>query len=143
MCSSDLALTGKGRGVLRVDGDVRAPTLRADLVVRGLSTSDWTFGDGRVSVGLLPDRQATPVDVDDRPLVATIAASTAWSLGRYDVRASWAIDREVLAADVRAVDVDLSLLGPLVGPSAPTLLGTANVTATVQGPIDEIGRAHV
>ena len=133
-----IALKGKGKGVLRVDGDVRAPTLRADLVVRGLSTSDWSFGDGRVAVGLQPDRQATPVDADDRPLVATVAASTAWSLGRYDVRASWAIDREVLAADVRAVDVDLSLLGPLTGPSAPTLMGVANMTATLQGPIDAL-----
>jgi hypothetical protein len=140
-----IALKGKGRGLVRIDGDVRAPTLRAELVVRGLSASEWTFGDGRVAVGLAPDSvSSTTTMPDDRPLVATVAASTAWALGRYDVRAAWALDREVLSADIRAVDVDLSTLAPLLGPSAPTLAGAANVNATLQGPLDALtGRVRL
>ncbi|MBM4281205.1 MAG: hypothetical protein FJ137_10770 [Deltaproteobacteria bacterium] len=163
-----IGLKGRGAGVLRVDGDVRQPTLRADLVVRGLAVKDWVLGDGRVSVGLAPDVVAADVvdpatapraatraggttagaaggdDEPARPLVVTVAASTGWDLGRYDVRAGWALDRGVLSLDARINDLDLSLLRPLFGSSLPPLSGTVNGTATLAGRPDALtGRVRL
>jgi hypothetical protein len=155
------ALRGRGSGVVRFDGDVRQPTIRADLVVRGLAAQDWALGDGRVSVGLGPDSvgaaaataaaarlsgsgSATKESAASRALLVTVAASTAWDLGRYDVRAAWAIDRRVVSADVRASDVDLAAVRPWLGATLPPVAGTVNVTATVSGPLDALtGRVRL
>jgi hypothetical protein len=152
-------LRGRGAGIVRIDGDVRQPSLRAELFVRGLALSDFGLGDGPVSIGLAPDHASTlpkgasstedTTQHDDAsrarpPLVVSVSAATRWDLGRYDVRAAWALSRETLVAEMRASDVDLSVLAPLLGSSAPPLSGIAHAQASLSGRLDDLtGRIRV
>jgi hypothetical protein len=144
-----VGLRGKGAGSVVVDGDVRAPRVLARLVVRGLAVADWKFGDGPVEAGLRPRvlrPGARPPGADDEapPLVATLAARTGWDLGHYDVQAAWDIDAETLNANVAIDSVDLSLLHPVLGSSAPLLEGAVSGSATLAGPLDALtGRVRL
>ncbi len=127
-------LRGRARGLVVIDGDVRMPTLRADLAVVQLQVADFVFGDGRVSLGLAPDPAG-----GEKALSVSASASTTWDLGHYDVRASYAIDRQVIAADIKLRDVDLVQLRPWLPEDAIVpFVGLASGSVVASGPIDAL-----
>jgi hypothetical protein len=122
-------LEGRARGLAIVSGRLTAPTARADLTMRGLGVAGFALGDGPVTVAIAPD-----ADGPDDALLAMISSATSSPKGRFDARLSYAIARDVVAADVRLRDVDLSGLVTLPETVAP-LEGFVDGTLTMSGPL--------
>ena len=128
--SSSARLKGRARGSLRLAGPATTPTLRGDLFVRGLSVSGVGFGDGPVTVGVMPDVRG-PKD----SLAVTLAASTRWQRGDWVVRASYALQRDAVAAELLLRDVDLSVLQPWLADVVVPLEGSINGSVELTGPL--------
>ncbi len=127
-------LKGFGRGVVAIDGDVRVPGLKADLVVKQLSLKGFMLGDGAVSVGVHPDPAGGP-----KALAVSLSGSLGWDLGAYDVRASYALARDLVNAEINATDVDLVQLRPfLPKDSIVPFVGVVNGQLGASGPIDRL-----
>lgn len=127
-------LQGSARGVVAIDGDVRAPSLKADLIVKQLSAQGFTFGSGRLSIGVYPD-----VGGGSQALTLTAAGVLAWDFGRYDVRAAYALGRNTVNAELKVADVDLAHLGPLLPQVGfAGMHGLVNGQLTASGPLDHL-----
>jgi hypothetical protein len=122
-------LQGRGRGLAIISGQLTAPTAQIDLSMRGLEVADIALGDGPVTVAIAPDPDG-PADA----LMAMVSSSTSWTKGRYDARVSYALARDVIAADIRLRDVDLSGLVALPEAVAP-LEGFVDGALTMSGPL--------
>lgn len=122
-------LRGRGRGVAIVSGQLTAPTAQADLSMQGLAVAGLVLGDGPVTVAIAPDP-----DGREDALMAMVSSATAWTKGTFKTRVSYAIDRDVIAADIQLRDVDLSGLVTFPEAVAP-LEGFVEGTLTMSGPL--------
>lgn len=127
-------LKGFARGVVAIDGDVRVPGIKADLVVKSFSVKGFMMGDGLLSVGVQPDPAGGP-----KALTVSVSGSLAWDQGAYDVRASYAIKRDLISAVINVRDVDLVQLRPFWPKDSVALVdGIASGQLTARGPIDRL-----
>jgi hypothetical protein len=122
-------LRGRGRGLVMVSGQLAAPTAKAELSMLGLAVAGVELGDGPVTVSIAPDPAGR-----DGALMAMVSSSTAWTKGAFTTRVAYAIDRDVISADIRLRDVDLSGLLKLPDAVAP-LEGFVDGVVTMSGPL--------
>jgi hypothetical protein len=123
------SLLGRGRGTVTFNGPVSTPTLQANLTLRGLGVAGIALGDGPVTLTTSSDPGGSPDS-----LLVTVASMTSSTGGSFEVRGSYAVDRETLAADVRLRDVDLAGLVHLPSSIAP-LDGVVEGAITLSGPL--------
>lgn len=124
-----ISLRGRGTGTLIMNGPLSTPTLQATMHLRSFGVAGVVLGDGPVTVSLSPDRAGSST-----ALLASIASSTSSRSGQFETRISYAIDREVIAAELRLTDVDLAGLVTVPTSVAP-LDGVVGGTIALSGPL--------
>lgn len=129
-------LAGTGFGIVRISGDVKAPTLNGDLTVRDLAVGPQKFGDGPVRIGMAPD--AVPTKGDAKNHIASVSAKLISSIGSWDAAASFAIQRKVVNAQVHFRDVDLEPFTAQLGTAVSPLEGFASGEIEASGPLESL-----
>ncbi len=128
-------LLGQGRGIVVISGPATTPSLRAELSVRGLSAASIPFGDGPVALGLGHDEHGA-----EDSLTVSVSTNTKVGEARWRTQVAYALDRDVINADVHIENVALSSLMPETEAVVP-LSGKIEATLKASGPLSGLDGA--
>lgn len=137
-------LRGIVRGPVQVRGDARAPHLDGELVVTDLSIAGQALGSGRLRVGLAPDGAIPKSGAGTPRHLATVLGRVGSEAGAFDVSLAYAIEREVMNAQLIVEDLDLEPYTKNLGAQVAPLQGFVAGTVALWGPLDRLsGRARL